>query len=61
MVVRRHAAALPPQENNDTFHNGAQCWGPLSVTLPHGINELNLACIRAFQEAGLPYNPDYNA
>jgi choline dehydrogenase-like flavoprotein len=49
------------QENNDTFHNGRHnVGGPLSVTLPHGINELNLACIRAFQEAGLPYNPDYN-
>jgi len=49
------------QENNDTFHNryhGAS--GPLKVSLPRGINELNQGALKAFQEAGLPYNPDYN-
>lgn len=49
------------QENNDTFHNkyhGAE--GGLAVQLPHGINELNQRCLRAFQEVGLEYNPDYN-
>jgi choline dehydrogenase-like flavoprotein len=28
--------------------------------LPKGINELNQYCLKAFQEYGLPYNPDYN-
>jgi len=49
------------QESHDTFFNeyhGAH--GPLKVSLPHSINALNLACIRAFQERGLPYNADYN-
>jgi choline dehydrogenase len=49
------------QERNDTFHNA---WhgidGPLSVELPKGINELNQRCLKAFQEYGLDYNPDYN-
>ena len=28
--------------------------------MPKGINELNQYCLKAFQEYGLPYNPDYN-
>lgn len=49
-------------EANDIFDNpyhGAD--GQLKVSQPHGINSLNLACIRAFQEVGLPYNADYNS
>lgn len=48
-------------EANDIFDNpyhGAD--GQLKVSQPHNINPLNLACIRAFQEVGLPYNADYN-
>ncbi|MGM1217032.1 GMC family oxidoreductase, partial [Serratia marcescens] len=49
------------QENNDTFHNKNHgISGNLSVQLPHGINKLNQYCMKAFQEFGLPYNPDYN-
>lgn len=49
------------QERSDTFHNdyhGAA--GPLGVSMPKGINKLNQGCMKAFQEFGLPYNPDYN-
>jgi choline dehydrogenase len=49
------------QEHNDTFHaeyHGID--GGLSVQLPKGINKLNQYCLKAFQEYGLPYNPDYN-
>lgn len=49
------------QEHNDRFRDD---WhgsgGPLKITQPRTINELNLGCMRAFQEFGLPYNPDYN-
>lgn len=49
------------QENNDTFHNKYHgIGGGLDVQLPRGINELNQRCLKAFQEFGLPYNPDYN-
>ncbi|WP_241170667.1 GMC family oxidoreductase N-terminal domain-containing protein, partial [Serratia marcescens] len=49
------------QENNDTFHNKTHgISGNLSVQLPHGINKSNQYCMKAFQEFGLPYNPDYN-
>ncbi|SNB70894.1 Choline dehydrogenase [Arboricoccus pini] len=49
------------QEKNDTFHNAHHgIGGHLSVELPKGINELNQRCMKAFQEYGLPYNPDYN-
>jgi choline dehydrogenase len=49
------------QENNDTFHDEFHgIGGGLSVQLPKGINELNQYCLKAFQEYGLPYNPDYN-
>jgi choline dehydrogenase-like flavoprotein len=54
-------AAFKEQEKNDTFHNehhGVN--GNLSVQLPRGINPLNQYCLKAFQEYGLPYNPDYN-
>lgn len=34
--------------------------GPFDVSQPVRINPLNLATIRAFQQVGLPYNPDYN-
>ncbi|MBT0667328.1 FAD-dependent oxidoreductase [Novosphingobium profundi] len=49
------------QERNNTFHNEYHgIDGPLSVELPGRINELNQRCMKAFQEFGLPYNPDYN-
>ena len=35
--------------------------GPLKVSQPVQVNALNQAAIKAFQQAGLPYNPDYNA
>ena len=34
--------------------------GPLKVSQPLDITPLNQAVIKAFQESGLPYNPDYN-
>ena len=49
------------QENNDTFHDefhGVD--GGLAVQLPKGINKLNQYCLKAFQEYGVPFNPDYN-
>jgi choline dehydrogenase-like flavoprotein len=49
------------QENNDTFHDKYHgIDGGLAVQLPKGINELNQYCLKAFQEYGIPYNPDYN-
>src|SRR5438477_543727 len=49
------------QEHNDTFHDEYHgIDGGLSVQLPKGINKLNQYCLKAFQEYGLPYNPDYN-
>ena len=48
-------------EGNDIFvgpNHGAN--GPLRVSQPNQINALNLCAIQAFQQAGLPYNPDYN-
>jgi choline dehydrogenase len=52
---------LMAQEDNDTFHNEYHgINGGLAVQLPKGINELNQYCLKAFQEYGIPYNPDYN-
>jgi choline dehydrogenase len=49
------------QEDNDTFHDEFHgIGGGLAVQLPKGINELNQYCLKAFQEYGAPYNPDYN-
>jgi choline dehydrogenase-like flavoprotein len=49
------------QESNDTFHDDYHgIDGGLAVQLPKGINELNQLCLKAFQEYGVPYNPDYN-
>ena len=49
------------QESNDTFHDEYHgIDGGLAVQQPKGINELNQYCLKAFQEYGLPYNPDYN-
>jgi choline dehydrogenase-like flavoprotein len=49
------------QESNDTFHDDFHgIDGGLAVEQPRGINELNQYCLKAFQEYGLPYNPDYN-
>ena len=49
------------QEDNDTFHDEYHgIHGGLAVQLPKGINELNQYCLKAFQEYGIPYNPDYN-
>lgn len=53
--------AFIEQERNDSFHNEHHgITGTLAVQLPQGINELNRYCLKAFQEYGLPYNPDYN-
>ena len=49
------------QESNDSFHDEYHgIDGGLAVELPKGINQLNQYCLKAFQEYGLPYNPDYN-
>src|SRR5437773_12216774 len=49
------------QEDTDTFHDEYHgINGGLAVQLPKGINELNQYCLKAFQEYGIPYNPDYN-
>lgn len=49
------------QESNDTFHDDFHgIDGGLAVEQPKGINALNQYCLKAFQEYGLPYNPDYN-
>jgi choline dehydrogenase-like flavoprotein len=49
------------QECSDSFHNEYHgVSGNLKVSMPKGINELNQGCLKAFQEFGLPYNPDYN-
>ncbi|MFL6786878.1 MAG: GMC family oxidoreductase [Sphingomicrobium sp.] len=49
------------QESNDTFHDEFHgIDGGLAVEQPKGINLLNQYCLKAFQEYGLPYNPDYN-
>jgi choline dehydrogenase-like flavoprotein len=49
------------QEDNDTFHDEYHgINGGLAVQLPRGINKLNQYCLKAFQEYGVPYNPDYN-
>ncbi len=49
------------QESNDTFHDEYHgIDGGLSVQQPKGINTLNQYCLKAFQEYGVPFNPDYN-
>jgi choline dehydrogenase len=49
------------QESNDTFHDQFHgINGGLSVEQPKGINMLNQYCLKAFQEYGVPFNPDYN-
>src|SRR3954469_13601440 len=49
------------QEDNDTFHDEYHgIRGGLAVQLPKGINKLNQYCLKAFQEYGIPFNPDYN-
>ncbi|WP_449470167.1 GMC family oxidoreductase [Sphingobium chungangianum] len=49
------------QEANDTFHDRYHgVGGGLSVEQPKGINKLNQYCLKAFQEYGVPFNPDYN-
>ena len=49
------------QESNDTFHGDYHgINGGLSVEQPKGINPLNQYCLKAFQEYGIPFNPDYN-
>ncbi|GGC76222.1 GMC family oxidoreductase [Chelatococcus reniformis] len=49
------------QEDNDTFHDEYHgINGGLAVSWPKGINKLNQYCLKAFQEYGLPFNPDYN-
>lgn len=54
--------AFIEQEKSDTFHNKHHgINGYLAVQFPHGINILNQYCMKAFQEYGLPYNPDYNS
>lgn len=47
------------QKRNDTFHDEYHgINGRLAVQLPKGINELSQYCLKAFQEYGIPYNPD---
>jgi len=49
------------QETNDTFHDDYHgIAGGLSVEQSRGINPLNQYCLKAFQEYGVPFNPDYN-
>ncbi len=49
------------QEHSDTFSNKYHgTSGGLRISLPKGINPLNAACLTAFQEYGLEFNPDYN-
>ncbi|KRR22716.1 GMC family oxidoreductase [Bradyrhizobium retamae] len=49
------------QEDNDTFHDEYHgIDGGLAVQQPKGINKLNQYCLKAFQEYGVPFNPDYN-
>lgn len=49
------------QERHDTLHNKHhEIGGSLAVQMPRSINPLNLLTMKAFQEWGLPYNPDYN-
>jgi choline dehydrogenase-like flavoprotein len=49
------------QESNDTFHDEYHgIDGGLAVQQPKGINKLNQYCLKAFQEYGVPFNPDYN-
>jgi choline dehydrogenase len=49
------------QEDNDTFHDEYHgINGGLAVQQPKGINKLNQYCLKAFQEYGVPFNPDYN-
>ncbi|WP_262269477.1 GMC family oxidoreductase [Microvirga yunnanensis] len=49
------------QEDNDTFHDDYHgIKGGLAVQLPKGVNKLNQYCLKAFQEYGIPFNPDYN-
>ncbi|MBZ9894569.1 MULTISPECIES: GMC oxidoreductase [unclassified Mesorhizobium] len=49
------------QESNDTFHDKFHgINGGLAVQQPKGINALNQYCLKAFQEYGVPFNPDYN-
>lgn len=48
-------------ESNDVFSDAFHgTRGPVRVSQPPRINPLNQAAIRAFQQAGLPYNADYN-
>lgn len=42
---------------SDDFHGVA---GPLGVSMPRGASPICDAFIRAAQEAGIPYNPDFN-
>jgi choline dehydrogenase len=48
-------------EGNDIFAeplHGTE--GPLKVSQPQRLSPMNQAVIKAFQEMGLPFNPDYN-
>lgn len=56
--VLPHFRAMEANDIFDDAYHGAG--GTLKVTQPSHINPLNQACIRAFQEVGLPYNADYN-
>lgn len=48
-------------EGNDIFAEPLHgTGGPLKVSQPERLSPMNQAVIRAFQEVGLPYNPDYN-
>src|SRR3546814_10381998 len=47
--------------SSDLFHDDYHgIDGGLAVQQPKGINALNQYCLKAFQEYGVPFNPDYN-
>jgi choline dehydrogenase len=49
-------------EGNDTFSNGVHSPnGPLKVSSPRTLNPLTKIWVQACQEAGMPYNPDFNS
>lgn len=56
-LLRHFRAIEGNQLFSDEFHGSS---GPVRVSYPPKINPLNAAVIKAFQELGLPFNPDYN-
>lgn len=49
-------------EGNDTFRNHMHgSTGPLKVSSPRTLHPLTRAWVQAGQEAGMPFNPDFNS